>query len=108
VGIVIPDSGNLLNVHMDSDCVIRTVGGFDSRRPGFSVNGGTLELYGSGDAQLELEPDNTLANLTINKGGARTQGGYGTVPPSPLPARGRVLTVPRTADQLAGKKPVSR
>ncbi len=108
VGIVIPDSGNLLNVHMDSDCVIRTVGGFDSRRPGFSVNGGTLELYGSGDAQLELEPDNTLANLTINKGGARTQGGYGTVPPSPLPARGRVLTVPRTADHQAGKKPVSR
>ncbi|MBN2461279.1 MAG: hypothetical protein JXB60_06690, partial [Candidatus Cloacimonetes bacterium] len=55
--------------------VIRTTGDFTSERADFDIAGGTLELYGDVDAELDMTTGSSLYNLTINKVSVRTETG---------------------------------
>ena len=64
-GIRICDDNLLLNSITGG--LIKTTGDFTSERSNFDMLGGTLELYGDADVELDLTFGSSLCNLTINK-----------------------------------------
>ncbi|MBW6513676.1 MAG: hypothetical protein K0B87_02845 [Candidatus Syntrophosphaera sp.] len=64
-GIYLPATGDFTaNI---SDGVIRTVGNVILYRDGFNPGGGTIEMYGSGNASLQNTAGSSFFNVLINK-----------------------------------------
>jgi M6 family metalloprotease-like protein len=100
IGIIVP-SGWAFNDYI-SGGTIRTSRSFEVQRTDFNPNGGTIELYGTLNANLQCAGGSNLYSVTVNKASTRGDGtparGYDTERDGGLVPLVRSYTVTATSD----------